>query len=101
MCIRDRYYVKNGQVIYLKSCPKMESFASAPLFPDTGELELIFGQKEKVNLSWNRINFVPYDMDNGEYKIFEGISRVNVGKLKGNFVTEFGLNPVYYDVEFI
>lgn len=95
------YYVKNGQVTYLKSCPKMESFASAPLFPDTGELELIFGQEEKVILSWNRINFVPYDMDNGEYKIFEGISRVKVGKLKGNFVTEFGLNPVYYDVESI
>jgi hypothetical protein len=95
------YYVKNGQVLYLKSCPMMESFATSPLFPATGELELLFGQEVKVNLSWNRINFVPYDMDNGEYKIFEGISKIKMGKQKGNFVTEFGLNPAYYDVESI
>lgn len=92
------FYIRNNEVFYLTKGPKFADFGIDPLFPNKANLTLVFGENRVVEFSWERINFVPYTMDQGEYQIFEGISKGTVNGTPIKLVTEFGFNPLLYDL---
>lgn len=94
------FYIKNGQINFLRSHPDLDSFASDPLFPQKGSVQLGFENNINVQLDWKRKHMVPYKMDQGNYQIYEGISNGNVGNNQAFLVTEFGFNPEKYALNF-
>ena len=92
------FYIRDGQVYFLRECPDMEDFAFDPMFPEKVSMQLEFEDGFKINFDWERQTFVPYSMDNGDYNIYEGISKGKANGHSTNLVTEFGFNPKHYDL---
>lgn len=94
------FYIKSGTVHFLRKFPDFEEFAQNPLFPEEAQLDVEFENNIKIRLNWERKYYVPYDMDNGKYKIYEGISEGRIDNNKVHMVTEFGFNPKQYELKF-
>jgi hypothetical protein len=91
------FMTEGDQIHYLREFPQIEDFASDPIFPDQIDLKFKYSNGKEYHLVCARKTFVPYDMD-GEYRIKEGISFGTVNGVPIKMVTEFGFNPMHYDI---
>jgi hypothetical protein len=91
------FITEGKEIHYLREFDGIEQFASDPVFPEKLDLKFKYSDGNEYHLICDRKAFVPYDMD-GEYRINEGVSFGTVNGIPVKLVTEFGFNPLHYDI---
>lgn len=90
------FYIKDQKVSYLREFPPFSVFQPNHSIVNTARINVAFEDDLQAQVEWELQHMVPYDMDHGEYTIFEGISKGTVNSIPIRMVTEFGFNPLVY-----